>query len=85
MLTLFEHNAKRHDARAAMWRAQGKPDYAAGSERKAARWRKNGLELQQALCPAGQGGPLGDLLDELLARVSADLAAGLDNALHAAD
>ncbi len=35
----FEENAKRHDARALMHEANGHPDYAIGSRRKAAKWR----------------------------------------------
>jgi hypothetical protein len=35
----FESNAERHDANAARHIADGRPDYALGSLRKAAKWR----------------------------------------------
>lgn len=34
-------NVKRHEGRAAYWMDQGKPEYAAGSMRKAANWRRH--------------------------------------------
>ena len=45
----YQRMVERHEARAQYWLSQGRPDYAAGSLRKAAKWRVKAREYDRMM------------------------------------
>lgn len=79
---LHDESIRYHEARAAMHLREGRPEYAKGSMRKAARWRQRKRALDLVL-----NGPLPedprDLSKVTLRRMSEHFATELENAfLH---
>lgn len=73
-LPMFEHDARRHEARAAYWRAHGNEEYARGSDRKAKRWRDRQAALTR---PALDNA----LLEGILQRIERDMIAKMERAI----
>ena len=48
-IKMYDGNIAHHEARAAYWLEQGKPDYAEGSIRKAAKWREKRRSVDQMM------------------------------------
>lgn len=80
----YEANAQRHDDRALWHERQGHPaEWAAGSRRKAARWRKRGEDLRRLMdWSIDIPGPLGEVLNKRVAAMSAEMTARLSAAIY---
>ena len=78
----YAQNIAHHEARAESWVAAGRPDYAAGSLRKAAKWRRRAREADQMFNGAFPKDRLGLLLDEKLAVVQRRMAADFEAVLY---
>lgn len=67
-----EENANRHDLRALMHEADGNPEYAIGSRRKAAKWRAKTAQLEKFM-------RLPEPLDRLVTIYADKIAAAIIN------
>lgn len=73
-LPMFEHEARRHEERAAHWRSLGMEDYAKGSDIKAKRWRARQDSLRRLY-------PENPVLDAHLYEIERAMSQALDKAL----
>lgn len=78
---LFAPHIDRHEANAAKWNSQGKPDYAEGSLRKAAKWRRRQREFEMVVRGAFPKTGLDKLMDERLNAIEANITDGFDRML----
>ncbi len=78
----YQESIKHHEQREQYWLAQGKPDYAAGSARKAAKWRQKQREsdfFTNGYFPKSQ---LGELLDRKLKQIEDKLVSEFSTQLY---
>lgn len=69
VLAEYEENALGHDAKAAEHEAQGHPpEYAAGSRRKALKWRLRAAELRARATPSWVGTLMQPLFEAMMGR-----------------
>jgi len=78
MLTFYATMVSRHTQKAREWEDKGKPDYAAGSYRKAAKWRNRARELDFSVYGPHPKTQIELLLDERLLNVMDEIAQDLD-------
>lgn len=71
----------RHERRAAEWEAAGKPDYAEGSRKKAARWRRKERELDMLMHGPLPNTRIAMLLARHIEAISASITADFEAAL----
>ena len=80
--TLYADNVERHEAKARKWSAEGKPEYAAGSMRKAAKWRARDRERSMMLHGAYPKTELQSLIEDHISRVERSLAAEFESFIY---
>lgn len=78
----YRENIAHHEARAEAWLAAGRPEYAAGSLRKAGKWRRRAREADLFFNGPLPKSRLAMLLDEKLAEVQGRLIAAFEAELY---
>lgn len=65
-MDLYQLNEQHHRDRAEYWLEQGRPDYAQGSIRKAAKWQAKRREFDYAMNGAYPKNAMDDLIDQYM-------------------
>lgn len=74
MMSFLQTNEDEHRSKAAYWMQNGRPDYAAGSIRKAAKWNEKRRVIDYQIHGPYPKKALEALMDEAMQKVSKEIA-----------
>lgn len=74
MMNIYEMYEIQHRKRAEYWISQGRPDYAAGSISKAAKWQTKRREFEYAMSGPYPKKALDSLVDDYLRKMTEEFA-----------
>jgi hypothetical protein len=81
-MDLYQLNEHHHRDRAAYWLQQGRPDYAQGSIRKAAKWQDKRREFDYVMNGAYPKNAIDDLIDQYMKARTRKVISVFASALH---
>ena len=81
-MRLYEPMISHHEKRAEYWLSHGKPDYAEGSRKKAARWREKSRSADVSLYGHLPMDALHSLVYERIKKAEADLQKEFEDAIY---
>ncbi len=81
MIWVFADHEEEHRQKAEYWMLQGRPDYAAGSLRKAAKWNEKRRIIDFSFHGAYPKNALDSLVEDDIKRVDAELSKAFELAI----
>jgi len=82
MTSIYSENIEQHERKAALWLQNGRPDYAEGSMKKAARWRAKERQLSMLLYGVLPPSRMDALLGQHIRSIEARLVKEMNAALY---